>query len=179
LVLIFKSQKNLMVYSASVAIFIVYLFARLMMRKRAEKAILNNFDHGYKIISIDVLPALMAFHKWNFVLRTNSHDIAGQVNILNKRIEIRKKLRREDKALVDFFKGTNAGRYFTKLSPNYHVTKKSYEDRIILEGIDLRYFMRDDFMHHATVIIDNNRNILESFVQPYKYDKRIPVIEHI
>jgi inner membrane protein len=178
LVLIFKSQKSLMVYGTSVTIFIVYLFARLLMRKRAEKAIIKNFAHGYKIISLDVLPALMAFHKWNFVLSTNSHSIAGQVNILNKRIEIRKKLRREDKDLVKIFKGSNAGQYFTSLSPNYHVTKTSYEGGMILEGIDLRYFMKNNFMHHATVIIDENQNILESFIQPYKYDKRIPVVEH-
>lgn len=178
LVLIFKSQKSLVVYTTSVTIFIVYLFARLLMRKRAEKIIIKNFAHGYKIISIDVLPALMAFHKWNFVLSTNSHNIAGQVNILNKHIETRKKFRREDKDMVKFFKGTNAGQYFTKLSPNYHVAQTSFDGGIILEGIDLRYFMRDDFMHHATVIIDENKNILESFIQPYKYDKRIPVIEH-
>jgi len=178
LVLIFKSQKDIVVYGTSVAIFIVYLFARYMMRKRARKAIEENFAHGYKIISIDVLPALMAFHKWNFVLSTNSHNIAGQVNILNKRIETRKKLRREDKDLVKVFKGSNAGQYFTNLSPNYHVTMKSDEGRIILEGIDLRYFMRDNFMHHATVVIDENLNIVESFLQPYKYEKRIPVAEH-
>ncbi len=178
LVLIFKSQKNSVVYGASAVIFIVYLFARHLMRKRARKIIENNFAHGYKIISVDVLPALMAFHKWNFVVSTNSHNIAGQVNILNRRIETRKKLRREDKDLVKVFMGSNAGQYFTKLSPNYHVSMKNDEGRIILEGTDLRYFMKDNFMHHATVVIDENLNIIESFLQPYKYEKRIPVAEH-
>lgn len=178
LVLIFKDQKNLMVYGSIIAAFMMYLLTRFLMKKRAEKAIISRIGHGYKILDLNVLPALMAFHKWDFVMNTTSHNIVGQVNIFNRRVNVRKKLRREDKNLVKLFTESNVGRRLGDFSPNLHVVKRDNEGKIVLEGIDLRYFMRNNFMHHATLVLDEDNNFVESFFQPYHYEKRIPIAEH-
>lgn len=178
LFLIFKRDKSPLEFAGVAGVFVVYLFFRFLMKRRAERAIVGKMAHGYKLMDLNVLPSLMAFHKWDFVMNTNSHNIVGQVNIFNRKVKIRKKFRREDKDYVKLFKDSNVGRYFSNFSPNLHVAKKDLSGKIMLEGIDLRYFMKNNFMHHATLILDENSNIVESFLQPYHYEKRIPIAEN-
>ncbi len=175
--LIFHREKSIFFYGLILIIFALYLQIRLIMKKNAKKAIEEYYRHGYKIVDIAVLPALMAFHKWDFIVNTNSHDIVGQINSFNKKITERKKLKRPDQEALNLFQSTNLGSYFEEFTPIYHVAKSKEMGRIILKCTDLRYYLRNNFMHHATIIYDENQNIIKSFFHPYSLRKNIPIAE--
>jgi inner membrane protein len=175
--LIFVREKTLFFYISIGISFFVYLVSRWMMKKRAEKIVKNYYCHGYKICSVNILPALMAYHKWDFIVSTNSHNLVGQVNLLNGKIFERKKFKKPEDEDVEMFKETNVGKYFREFTPIYHVIKSKELDNIVLKSIDLRYYLKNNFMHHATVIYDGEKNIVQSFFHPYHVDKNIPVAE--
>ncbi|SHJ81644.1 metal-dependent hydrolase [Paramaledivibacter caminithermalis] len=179
LMLIFKrSISNTFLISVSVT-FIIYIAFRYGMRKRAERIAYKHYNNGYKLIKVNVLPALMAFHKWDFVVDTNSHNIVGQVNIINKKIIVREKFKKPKDEIVELFNNTNVGKYFNDFSPTLHIDYSEEMGNLVLKIIDLRYYLKDNFMHHATVVFDEQRNIIESFFQPYDINKYIPVAEDI
>jgi len=177
LVLIFKRNIGNTLLAAVFITFISYLVVRYWMRKRAERIVEKYYSSGYKIIKVNVLPALMAFHKWDFVVDTNSHNIVGQVNLINNKITVRKKFKKPKDEIVEMFNNTNVGRYFSDFSPIFHISPIKEADNLVLKCIDLRYYLKNNFMHHATVIYDEQMNIVESFFQPYDINKYIPVAE--
>ena len=179
LLLIFKRNNSNLFLSSTALIFIMYLIARYMMRKRAERIVEKNYISGYKFKKVDVLPALMAFHKWDFVVDTNSHSIVGQVNLINKKITVRKKFKKPKDEILELFNSTNVGKYFNEFSPTLHIDYFEEMDNLVLKCIDLRYYLKDNFMHHATIVYDEQRNIIESFFHPYSINKYIPVTENI
>ncbi|QXM07459.1 metal-dependent hydrolase [Crassaminicella indica] len=175
--LIFVKEKTIAFYLCITTSFFVYLGLRWLMKQYAEKKVKNYYRHGYKICSVNILPALMAYHKWDFIVSTNNYNIVGQVNLFNGKIIERKKLKKLEDEEVKMFKETNIGKYFREFTPIYHVIKSEEMDNIVFKFIDLRYFLRNDFMHHATVIYDREKNIIQSFFHPYHIDKSIPVAE--
>ncbi len=179
ILLIVNRRVSSVFLTAISGIFIMYLAGRYWMRKRAEKIVEKYYSSGYKLIKIDILPALMAFHKWDFVVDTNSHSIVGQVNLFNKKINVRKKFKKPKEEIVKLFNRTNVGRYFSSFSPIFHITQDHEQGNLVLKSIDLRYYLKNNFMHHATVVYDEQMNLIHSFFQPYNVNKYIPVTEEI
>ncbi|QZY56575.1 metal-dependent hydrolase [Crassaminicella profunda] len=175
--LIFVKEKTTALYIGIAMSFFIYLISRWMMKQRAEKIVKNYYHHGYKVCSVNILPALMAYHKWDFIVSTKSHNLVGQVNLLNGKIFERKKFKIPEDEDIQMFKETNMGKYFQDFTPIYQVIKSEEMDNIVLKSIDLRYYLRNNFMHHATVIYDCEKNIVQSFFHPYHIQKNIPVIE--
>lgn len=175
--LIFVNRKNYLFYGAILVSFILYLAFRLYMKYCAKRIVNQYYQHGYKLVDVNVLPSLMIFHKWDYIVNTNSHHIVGQVNVVTKKLKERKKFKKPENEIVELFEETNIGRYFRDFTPIYHVTHFEEMGRIILKSIDLRYYLRNNFMHHATAIYDKEKNIIESFFHPYSIKKNIPVTE--
>ncbi|MCG8551890.1 MAG: metal-dependent hydrolase, partial [Desulfobacterales bacterium] len=179
LTLIFRRHISNVFLTIVFLIFITYLVARYGMRRRAERIVEKNYSSGYKLIKVNILPALMAFHKWDFIVDTRSHSLVGQVNIINGKVSVRKKFKKPKEDIVELFNNTNVGKYFSDFSPIIHISHIEDQGNLILKCIDLRYYLKNNFMHHATVIYDKEMNLIESFFQPYKIDKYIPITEEI
>lgn len=175
--LIFVKEKSMVFYTNIILTFILYIGFRFAMKFYAKKIVKEYYHHGYKVIDVNILPALMAFHKWDFIVNTNSHHVVGQINPFTKKITERKKFKKPQEEAIELFQQTNVGKYFREFTPIYHVVAYEEMDNMILKSIDLRYYLRNNFMHHATVVYDGERNIIESFFHPYNINKNIPVME--
>ncbi|MDF2547008.1 MAG: metal-dependent hydrolase [Anaerosolibacter sp.] len=175
--LIFNKQNTPWFLLLVSSIFILYLGSRWLIKQQLMKFIEIYYSHGYKVVNVEMLPALLAFYKWDFIVNTNSHNIVGQINMMTKKITERKKFKRPDQETIELFEETNIGKYFKDFSTNYHILRANEGDQIVLKSIDLRYFLKNNFMHHATVIYDRERNIRHSFFHPYKIQRRILVSE--
>lgn len=171
-----KNNSPLFLTSISIAFF-GYLGVRYLMKRRAQKIVKQHYHDGYKLQKVNILPALMAFHKWDFVVDSNSHHIVGQVNLLNSEIKLRKKFKKPDEEIIELFTSTKVGKYFKEFSPVFHITYFEEMDKLVLKCIDLRYFFKNNFMHHATAVFDEQKNIIESFLHPYDINKSIYVAE--
>lgn len=155
-------------------IFGSYLLFRYFMRKQAHEALWELYTHGYAVERIDVLPSLMSFYQWDYIVTARSHQIVGKYNQITGKNTVRKKLRIQPE-LVRLFNQTKAGDYFNAFSPNLHIATEYHADRRVLKATDIRYFMKNRFMHHATVVMDSENNVLESHIHPYRIEKAVEI----
>lgn len=183
--LIFNGENTLLELTGASVIVASYLYVRSRSKSSARMVLQSYFCESHLNVSVHVMPALKAFHKWDYVVHTDSHDIVGTYNpikgLLDKRkgIEIIKTFKRNEVCYYDVFRATEVGRIFTHFSPNLHinVTHDDENDQIVLRAVDLRYFFKENFMHHATLVLDKELNHISSFLHPYKINKAIPVYE--
>lgn len=158
----------------SLAIYIAYRYIvkKQMAEKISEEYLLNFDDKLY------VLPNLTNFFKWDFIIETESEKIIGRINFINEKIvEIERFSNVENKLISDAY-DTELGRYFDEFTSSInHVRILEKDDRIQLDFIDLRYYLRDSFMHHASFVYDSDEKLKKSVFRPYKYDKEILVYD--
>jgi len=178
LFMIFYKQHNIYTYIGAMVTFIAYLGARLYMKKSVEKNIKKIYANGYNINKICIMPSLMAIYKWDFVIDSKMHNIVGQYNMLNKKIVIRDKFKK-DAISREKVLNTNLGNYFLEFSPNFHVLKGKENGIDVLKVIDLRYFLKGKFMHNGLIELDKHGSVSESYLQLYQLNKKILVNENI
>ncbi len=172
--LILAPNQGMASHLAVIGIFLGYLGLRYHLRRRAHDSLMTLYGSGYTVERIDVLPSLLAFYQWDYIVTARSHQIVGKYNQITGRNTVRRKLRVQPE-FVRLFNQTRAGGYFNAFSPNLHIHTEHHVDRIVLKATDIRYFMRNRFMHHATVVLDKNHRVLESYIHPYHPDKAIEI----
>jgi len=159
LYLIFARDKTILSNMIVVVIFAFYIGLRFTMKYIAYKAIKKKFRYN-KEYTVTVLPALMAFNKWDFVVSAEKYNYVGQYNNLTHKVFVRERFERIESDLKQQFLNSTVGKYFTEFTPNYHVKKEVKGDKTILTAIDLRYYFRNNFMHHSTITLDANNKIM-------------------
>lgn len=185
LFLIFNSQNTPLQLLFSITLVVVYLYFRHRSRLHAINHLSEFFMKSHQNVSVYVMPSLKAFYKWDFVIHTETEDLVGQFNpwvyfFKNEAcIKIKQTLQTGDQIYMETFKASAVGAIFTNFSPNLHisVTRDEKNAQIILKATDLRYFFKENFLHHATLILDDNLNVVSSFLHPYNINKMIPVYE--
>lgn len=168
-------------------IVIVYLLLRNMNRYRSKQQISRYFASDYHIKSITVIPSLKAFYKWDFIVHSISQDIVGQYNpwmigpLKFKAVRVTKSLDTVDPYYYQLFESYDVGSKFSEFTSNYHieVIKDLETDQTMLKATDLRYYFKENFMHHATVVIDENEKYISGCIHPYKFERAIPIYEPI
>lgn len=173
--LIFSKGDRIVKISYSLTFLTVYIGFRLYLRLRVTRILNNRFMDKYNVKRINVLPAMVNPFKWDFIVETESHNIVGQINSLNSKIKIRKKLARSHDKLISFLKQTELGRYFIDFTPFSHIKVIEDGEKILLRVIDLRYYFKNDFMHHATIILDNRMRVIKEIFHPYNPNNNILV----
>ena len=188
LYLIVNGKNSVTELIGGMAIICSYLFIRVKSKRSAKSKLQAYFEENYQNVSVHVMPALKSFYKWDFVVHTKTHNIVGSYNPWQnmikktttvKHIKIVKELKLNEICYYDVFKSTVVGEIFTGFSPNLHINVSHDEtsNQIILQAIDLRYYFKENFMHHATLILDCDLNFISSFLHPYKINKAIPVYQ--
>jgi len=175
--ILYRDMSTLMMVEVGLG-FAFYITFRFWMKNKAYDKVRAEFSHLPEQ-DVTILPSLMAYHKWDYVVSTKDHNIVGQYNLLNNKVTERMKLERIDRDLKHLFDNTTLGKYFAEFTPNYHIKKTIENNKITLTAIDLRYYLKNNFMHHGTLTLDEDMKIEEAYFQPYKVHKKIPVYEDI
>lgn len=186
LVFILNGQNTLIDLISGSLIVSSYLLLRHRTKLISAKMIDAILSEKYDSVSVTVMPSLKAFYKWDFVAHTLKHDIVGQYNpfllnkTINQRLKILQILEIQDHGLLELFKSSQVGKVFGTFSPNLHIqiSDESKENQLVLRAIDLRYYFKESFMHHATLVLDQEKNVVSSFLHPYHLSKSIPVFQN-
>lgn len=176
LFLIFYRHHNLYTYIGVLVAFKVYILLRYLMKRHVRNKVQTVFGNGYKVENVTVMPGLMAFHKWDFIVNTRSHNIVGQYDMFRRKYIVREKLKRNPE-IRDVALATRLGEYFHTFSPNFHAVKTSEGEQEVIKLIDLRYFIKGKFMHHGTIELDQLGNVVQSYFQPYELHRKIAMNE--
>ncbi|MDK2822500.1 MAG: inner membrane protein [Clostridia bacterium] len=151
-----------------------YLLLRFLMRRRAE-ALIKEYYAEY-LEKLVVMPAFIGLVRWDFIVRVNKKNIVGQINLLSCKIVIHKKLKLISEEIKGKLEKTKMGKIFKEFTPFFHVDYKIEDNKLIGIFIDMRYFVRNSFLHHATVIVDtNDYKVEKALFQPYNLENKIEI----
>lgn len=163
---------KIIIYLAGGSLYITFRYGikKYTALKVAKKYNLIDDDKLY------IIPDLMNFFKWVYIIETENESIVGKANFFNGQIIEDKKFKKERHSVVDKIKDTELGGYFDEFTSSVnHVKIIQGEDGIQVDVIDLRYQLNQDFLHHASFHFDEDEKLKKSVFRPYKYDKAIVV----
>lgn len=153
--------------------FAVYLLFRIFMRIWVFRYLKKNF--GNTSVKISLLPSMTGLFRWHFILEENEFSIVGEKNIFRKNVKIMKKLNKIQDEVLKKVSDSNVGRFFADFTPIFHVDEEPADGITRYVFIDMRYYIRDKFLHHAVLEMDENGQIITSSFNPYSI-KRVSVI---
>ncbi|MFZ5943030.1 MAG: metal-dependent hydrolase [Bacillota bacterium] len=172
-IIYFKYQELNIIYPFVVLNF-VYLFLRLLMRRRAEKLIRTYY--GPYLEKLIVMPAFIGLAKWDFIARVNNKNIVGQLNLLSCKIAVHKKLKLIAEEIKEQLEKTKIYEIFKEFTPFFHIDYRIEDEKLVGRFIDMRYYVRNTFLHHATVIINQeDKEVEKALFQPYSIKNQIEI----
>lgn len=154
---------------------LIYLAARYYMRCRVHRYL--TYKHRRKNLRrVVVLPAMMSLWNWSFLIETSHNYIVGEIRYFSWQEEVRKILVKCSKnSVVHKALQSKLGQLFQNFTPYFHVSHHREDDRHVVCFSDLRYFFREDFLHHATVVLNGEYELTEAVFQPYSKERKIKV----
>lgn len=153
------------------AVFGAYVIILAMIRQRASRLVQQNLKVKYPDLKLAVLP--FRFPVWDFIARVPEQNIVGKVDFLKKEVRIMESLIIVRQHLGKVVLESSLGKYFRDFTPFYHIKSDLVEGKHVVQLMDLRYRVKDRFLHNATLVLDNEYNIEQAIFQPFCLTKKI------
>ncbi len=172
--MLFSGKGSIGVKMGIMAVSGLYITALGIMRKLARRRIWAFFKGRIEQKNIKVLPALLGFFEWDFIIIAPKHVTVGRVHLLRRDIMVIERRRLLQKKEKEKFMENRAAGFFKEFTPIYHIGVRKRTDTIEVVYTDLRYRLRNGFMHHATAKFNSKGALVECIFHPFSKDKRIP-----
>lgn len=151
------------------AAFVIYFASRGAARLLVMKELQRKYGAVYERISL--LPSMKGLLKWHFVLEGDRSDIIGEKNILMNRIRIIKQLDKSADSKNDSVLHSPVGQFFNEFTPLSNVAMEMDDGIKRYVFTDMRYYMRNNFLHHAVLELDENNIIVSQTFNPYSMSR--------
>ncbi|MGF7185426.1 inner membrane protein [Desulfitispora alkaliphila] len=153
----------------------LYLGWRLMLRYRVKRLLEKRFANS-NISRIAVMPSMLSFMTWDFLLETDKKCFVGQASSLGLKLKVRRKLIKPKQDLIlEHALKSKLGKFFDEFTPYYYVDVKLNGDKYIINFFDLRYYLKKDFLHTATMAFDKKYEQIEAIFAPYNGARKINI----
>lgn len=123
--------------------------------------------------SVNVLPAMISLFNWHFIVQHSYGLTVGEKNIFGSKIRIIEELNRAEGKILSCISNTRIAKFFAEFTPLYHITWD--ETQKIFKFIDVRYYVRNTFLHHATAKMNDTFEVREQLFHPYSMTKNIKI----
>lgn len=155
--------------------FLLYFASRGVAKLFVIRELYNKFGDEYERISL--LPSMKGLFKWHFILEGKDYNIIGEKDIFRNKIRIVKKLKKVQEEKAQNLLLTAVGRFFSEFTPVYHIAceKKGNVNRYVF--IDMRYYLKNKFLHHAVVELDENDSVIKQTFNPYSMNRSCMISE--
>lgn len=176
LILIFlPAEKVILKIIVFVATVFIYILFRLIVRDKVYRFLFKKYSLNVLTDTVHVLPNLLNFFKWDFIIKAENYKIVGKINFINNKVNVIKRLEHSNHKLIKPANSTELGLYFNEFASNMiHTQVTEEDDKTVLRLIDLRYFLNNEFMHNATIEFDKDEEkLVKSVFHPYKLQKEI------
>ncbi len=121
-----------------------------------------------------VMPAMVSLWSWTFLLETHHNYIVGEAKWLSFKTGIKRVLDKVPKNhIIQVALQSKLGRWFQSFTPYYHIHYYQDGDNHVVCFADLRYFVKDEFLHNATVVLSKEFEVEEAVFQPYNKERRL------
>jgi len=143
------------------------------MRMKAAVEVKKRYSNFKKVV---VIPSVISIWNWHFMLENDNNITVGEIKFLSWATKIRRSYRKQvNHPVVQAALKSKLGMLFKDFTPIFHVAVQKKDDGHLVNFIDLRYFIRDDFMHHATGIVNDEFQLMEGTFQPYSKNRKIKI----
>lgn len=156
-----------------VIIFGLYVTLLGIMRRMARRKVMDFFKARVGTKSIKVLPSMFGFFNWDFILIGQKHATVGRVDLLRSEVKVHERLRMPPRDEADKFMDNRVAGFFKEFTPIYHMKVKKTKDITEVIYTDLRYRMKNRFMHHATAVFNPKGKLVESTFHPFNINRRV------
>ena len=151
-----------------------YLLIKAYEKKRLKVRLKSHFQEDYIIEEISVMPSTLNPFKWDYIVNARCHYVVGEICSLKGNISLFRSMKKVWNPIVESTLKEELGEYFKSFSPMFHVDIASME-RLTVKFTDLRYRIRNDFMHYAYFYYDEDNRLISSEFQPFGLKKRIKI----
>ncbi|PKM43536.1 MAG: metal-dependent hydrolase [Firmicutes bacterium HGW-Firmicutes-8] len=155
---------------------LAYLGIRFYMRRNVRRMLRREY-YREGIEKIVVMPAMVSLWNWAFLVETAETCIVGEVKCFSNSLGVKKILDKcPTNVLVHKALQSKLGKIFQNFTPHFYIYHYLKDGRDVVRFCDLRYFYREDFLHHATVIFDETQTIIDAVFQPYNKKRKIRIM---
>lgn len=147
----------------------VYLILKAIVRHLAKIKLKNKFGQKYDKISL--LPATTKPFRWHVILHAADRDVICDKKFFKNEYIIIKILEKPDGKGLQKAMLSETGKFFNDFTPLCNITceKVGEIDRFVFS--DMRYYVKDDFLHHAVVDVDKNNKVVRQTFNPYSLSR--------
>lgn len=165
------NSANLLLTCLSIAVYVFYLLFRQYRRIRARGILVRNID--IPVNRIVLLPSMSGLYKWEFIAYGDQEIITGKVSMFARKLIIRDRFKKPESWVKDLVMDTKLGQFFNDFSKEYHMSWEVLENGVKQVTLtDLRYYMKNRYMHHATVQFDKDLKPVKSAFHPYHWERK-------
>jgi inner membrane protein len=165
---------NLAYTGLSIASFACYLLFRQYRKIRIRSILVRHIEAP--VTRIVLLPSMTGLFTWDFIAYTNNEIITGKISMYARNLEIRDRLAKSESWVDDIVMRTKLGQFFKDFSQEYHISFEVLDDGMQKATMtDLRYYIRNRYMHHATVQFNKKMEPVESVFHPYHGERNAKV----
>jgi len=159
-------KRNMFYVKLAIVAFTAYLMFLQLRKIQIRHKIIKQFT--FPIDRIALLPSMTNLFSWDFIIYGKKEIVTGRSSLLTKKIVIRDRLHQYNSLIRELVINTAIGKFFTEFTKEYHIAvEKSDNGKIKATLTDLRYFIKNRYMHHATVHFDSDFNPVEGLFHPY------------
>ncbi len=148
-----------------------YFLLRWAMRLWVGKMVRQHFQ----VLHLAVLPAgRISFFQWDFIAATMEKNIVGSVNLFLGNYRVFQELVNKPEQELQWILGdTSLGQIFREFTPFIHVKCEKIGDKLVCHFMDLRYRVKNRFMHNGVMVLNEQREVEIAFFLPYSTAHRI------
>lgn len=149
-----------------------YIALRLYIRNNIKTHIEKRYQtRGRNKVKINVMPSMKGIYFWHLVIDTSKFVIVGNVNFITNKMVFAKRMRKLDDKTVKKALKSPVGRFFKEFTPVFHIKKEKQHEVTRYVFIDLRYYLRNKFLHHGVLEIDNKKGEVKNILKPYSQNR--------
>ncbi len=146
--------------------FVLYLLFRQYRKSKIRKALLCIVPSS-EIDKVVLLPSMSGFFRWDFIIHCTKEILTGSVDTWGRDIRVRDRLIKTDNWITELVMDTKLGQFFKDFSQEYHISCEVKDDHHTVTLTDLRYYMRNRYMHHAVAQFNHNLELTHAAFHPY------------
>lgn len=156
-----------------IIILAIHILSRFLMKRFTASKLNKVVGNAYRKIS--VWPSFSGLFSWHFVLEGDDCNIVGERSIIKRSIKVKKTLKKIDNKKLEKVLYSKIGEFFREFSPLVHVASEKMEGATRYVLIDMRYYIRDKFLHHGVLEVDENEDVVTESFNPYSISRASPI----
>ncbi|MDS1029354.1 metal-dependent hydrolase [Bacillota bacterium LX-D] len=151
-----------------------YLLIRYIVATRVNKLLQRKYPEVEKIT---VMPSLIKFWCWDCLVETNQQIIFTEFNSFTSKLVVKRELPKEQTTnlLIKKALDSKIGKMFREFTPHLYVLSKEGSKGYLVKFFDLRFYLKHDFLHSATVLFNQRQEMLEQVFHPYNKKRNIKI----